>query len=316
MSKSLSLTVFLLVLLSMPAFAFVSDFETAEVEIVHRWSDVDFSFLDGWFGRVGPSDSRAIEVLSAYGGETSLGAAYEGDYMMGVVFYDTSSAEPIGGTRWDFNSRPGEGGVNHFYTIEGTDTINDVVLGDTITFHIWIPPKGEIDTQLLYQPYSQYLDWGVFDNDSIGIDSLYDVEGFTDGGWKALHVILPDTVAGKNILAVGVQFEYPDAVNPNDTIWVDLINSTNFSGIDIPAEDASVIVSLPKASINKLSYEINANAFVHLAVYNTLGQRVKQIVPGLQSAGNYSVDLDLTPGVYLYKVTANKTGKTAKLIIL
>jgi hypothetical protein len=307
MRKSLSLTVFLLVLLSMPAFAFVSDFETAEVEIVTRWSDVDFSFLDGWFGRVGPSDSRAIEVLSAYGAETSLGAAYEGDYMMGVVFYDTSSTEPIGGTRWDFNARPGEAGCTHY---------ESVVAGDTITFHVWVPPKGEIDTQLVYRPYSQYLDWAVFDDDSIGIDSLYDVEGFTDGGWKAFHVILPDTVSGADVLSSGIEFNYSDTVNPNDTIWVDLIHSTDFSGIDIPAEDASVIVSLPKASINKLSYEINANAFVHLAVYNTLGQRVKQIVPGLQSAGNYSVDLDLTPGVYLYKVTANKTGKTAKLIIL
>jgi hypothetical protein len=307
MRKSLSLTVFLLMLLSIPAFAFVCDFETAEVEIVHRWSDVDFSFLDGWFGRVGPSDYRAIEVLSAYGAETSLGAAYEGDYMMGVVFYDTATSEPIGATKWDFNARPGEGGF---------DKYSSVVAGDTITFHVWIPPKGEIDTQLLYQPYSQYLDWGVFDDDSIGIDSLYDVEGFTDGGWKAFDVILPDTVSGADILSTGIQFQYPDTVNPGDTIYVDLIHSTDYSGIDIPAEDASVVISLPNASVNKLSYEINAGAFIHIAVYNTLGQRVKQIVPGLQSPGNYSVDLDLAPGVYLYKVTANKTGKTAKLIIL
>ncbi|MEJ2307487.1 MAG: T9SS type A sorting domain-containing protein, partial [candidate division WOR-3 bacterium] len=222
------------------------------------------------------------------------------------IFYDTTVTEPIGAVSWDFGSRPGEGG----------EKVATLETGDTVTFHVWIPPKGEIDTQLLYQPYSQYLDWGVFDDDSIGIDSLYDVEGFTDGGWKAFEVILPDTVGGGELFAVGVQFTYSDTVNPNDTIWVDLIHSTDYSGIDIPAEDASVIVSLPKASINKLSYEINANAFVHLAVYNTLGQRVKQIVPGLQSAGNYSVDLDLTPGVYLYKVTANKTGKTAKLIIL
>lgn len=305
MKKVLTLTVVLFLIFSVSSFAFVSDFEEAEVELFERWSEVTFSFLDGWFARVGPSDTRAIEVFSAYGAETSAGSAYEGDYAMGVVLYDTATMD-AGAYNWDFNARPGENGCDHY---------SSVVVGDTITFHIWIPPRGAIDTQLVITPYSQYLDWSVFDDTSFAIDSIYANEGLTDGGWRAFDVVLPDTVGGSDVLAVGVQFEYPEPVNPNDTIFVDLIHSTEYSGIAIPTGDANIL-SLPKTSINKLSYEISAASLIHIAVYNTMGQRVKQIVPGAQAAGAYSLNVDLAPGVYLYKVTAGKEGKSGKLLKL
>jgi hypothetical protein len=304
--KVLTLTVVLFLLFSVSSFAFVSDFEEAEVELVERWSEVTFSFLDGWFARVGPSDERAIEVFSAYGAETSAESAYEGDYAMGVVFFDTAATDP-GADKWDFNARPGEAGCDHYSSVD---------LGDTITFHVWIPPRGAIDTQLRIVPYSQYLDWSIFDDSSaIYIDSIYANEGLTGGGWRAFHVVLPDTVGGPDVLSTGIQFEYSDTVNPNDTIFVDLIHSTDYSGIDITTGDASIL-SLPKASINKLNYEISAASLIHIAVYNTMGQRVKQIVPGAQAAGAYSLNVDLASGVYLYKVTAGKEGKSSKLLKL
>ena len=306
MKKVLTLAVVLILVFSISLSAFVSDFEEAEVELVERWSEVTFSFLDGWFARVGPSDSRAIEVFSAYGQQTSAESAYEGDYSMGVVFYDTAAGSS-GSTKWDFNARPGEAGCDHY---------SSVVEGDTITFYLWIPPRGAIDTQLVIAPYSQYLDWGVFDDSSaIVIDSIYANEGFADGGWRAFHVVLPDTVGGSDVLSTGIQFEYSDTVNPNDTIFVDYIHNAGTSGIDIETGDAGIL-SLPKASINKLNYEISAASLVHIAVYNTMGQRVKQIVPGAQAAGAYSLGVALASGVYIYKVTAGKEAKSSKLLKL
>ncbi len=310
MRKLFSLTVVLLMLLSLPAFAFVSDFEGEgdTVEIHTRWTSVDFWFVDGWFARVDISDYLPIEVINA------SSTVYEGTYALGVILYDTATSDP-GADKWDFNSRPGEGGRNHFYHVEGTDTINDVVEGDTIRFHLWIPPKYEIDTQLVYRSYSQYIEWGIWDADSIGIDSIYDNEGLVDGGWRAFDVVLPDTVGGTDILAVGIQFEFPDTVNPGDTIYVDYITSEGSSGINILPEDASIL-SLPSSSINNLRYEINSAALVHIAVYNSLGQKVKEIVPGFQAANAYSLNIDLAPGIYLYKVTAGKNGKCSKLLML
>ncbi len=302
MRKKVGLLALLFVLFSLPAFAFMSDFEGEEDTVImyNRWTGVTFPYVDGWYARVAIDDSLPAEVFNAAG----AGTAYEGEHSLGVIFFDTATVDP-GAIKWDFNSRPGEGGVDHF---------TDVVLGDTITFHLWIPPKYDIDTQLVYRPYAQYLEWSIWDADSIGIDSIYDREGLTDGGWRAFTVILPDTVEGGDILAVGVQFDYPDVVNPGDTIYVDYIYSTEASGIPVSTDPN--VLSLPASSINNLSYEINAATLVHIAVYNSIGQKVKEIVPGLQAAGSYSLDVDLASGIYLYKVTAGKNGKCTKLIIL
>jgi len=301
MRKLFSLTVVLLMLLSIPTFAFMSDFEGEgdTVEMHTRWSGVEFWFVDGWFARVDISDYLPIEVINA------SSTVYEGTYALGVILYDTATSDP-GADKWDFNSRPGEGGRNHFA---------DVGYADTITFQVWIPPEGEGDSSLVFRPYAQYCDWSVWDaNDSISIDSLHKV-GFAAGGWKEFAVILPDTVNGDSVFAVGIQFEFPDTVNPGDTIYVDYITSEGSSGINILPEDASIL-SLPSSSINNLRYEINSAAPVHIAVYNTIGQKVKEIVPGFQAANAYSLNIDLAPGIYLYKVTAGKNGKCSKLLML
>ena len=215
MRKVVSFVVVLSVLLSLPAFAFISDFEGVAdtVEIHHRWSDVDFWFVDGWFARIDISDTDPAEVINA------TSTVYEGGHALGVILYDTASADP-GADRWDFNSRPGEGGRNHF---------TDVDFADTIGFQVWIPPEGEGDSSLVFRPYAQYLDWGVWDaNDSVSIDSLRKNLGFAGGGWKLFTVILPDTVSGDSVLAVGIQFNFPEVVNSGDTIFVDYINRAVF----------------------------------------------------------------------------------------
>lgn len=297
--------VLLFVLLSFPVFAFVSDFEGEgdTVVIYNRWTGVDFPYVDGWYARVDISDSKPAEVFNAEG----AGTAYEGTHALCVIFYDTASVDP-GGDLWDFNSRPGEAGVNHF---DGEDTLAD---GDTITFHIWIPPEGSIDDSVVISPYAQYLDWGVWDaTDPISIDSL-NALGLAET-WHAFEVRLPDTVGGEDILAVGVQFTYPEVVNPDDTIYVDYIyNKADTSGVPLSTDPS--VLSLPSLSINNLSYELSAGALVHLAVYNSLGQKVEEIVPGLQEAGAYSFDIDLASGIYILKVTAGQNGKSGKLLML
>ena len=302
MRKIVGFVTVLFVLLSLPALSFISDFEgeADTVFMYQRWSGVTFPYVDGWYGRVNIDDALPLEVYNQGGGEV----AYEGEHSLAIVIFDTATTDP-GAIKWDFNSRPGEAGINHF---------SDVVVGDTIRFHLWIPPKYEIDTQLVYRSYSQYLDWSVWDADSIGIDSIYDNEGLAEGGWRVFDVVLPDTVGGSDVLAVGIQFEYPEIVNPNDIIYADYIYSTGVAGIPVSTDPG--VLSLPKSSINNISYEISAAALVHVAVYNSLGQKVKEIVPGLQAAGAYSLGIDLAPGLYICKVTVGEKGKSTKLLIL
>jgi hypothetical protein len=58
---------------------------------------------------------------------------------------------------------------------------------------------------------------------------------------------------------------------------------------------------------------------VNLVVYNTLGEKVIQLVNGEKEAGSYSVELnatDLPSGVYFYRLQAGDFVKSMKMILL
>jgi hypothetical protein len=58
---------------------------------------------------------------------------------------------------------------------------------------------------------------------------------------------------------------------------------------------------------------------VDLVVYNTLGEKVIQLVNGEKEAGNYSVEInatDLPSGVYFYRLQAGSFVETKKMVLL
>jgi hypothetical protein len=58
---------------------------------------------------------------------------------------------------------------------------------------------------------------------------------------------------------------------------------------------------------------------VDLVVYNTLGEKIIQLVNGEKEAGSYSVELhatDLPSGVYFYRLQAGSFIETKKMILL
>ena len=73
----------------------------------------------------------------------------------------------------------------------------------------------------------------------------------------------------------------------------------------------------PSTAIN---YQLSAVSDVQLSVYNTLGQKVRTLINGLQEAGNHTVTFNangLASGVYLYRLsTGNGTVLTKKMILI
>ncbi len=68
-----------------------------------------------------------------------------------------------------------------------------------------------------------------------------------------------------------------------------------------------------------LSYQIPANSYVNLTVYNSLGQTVSELVNEYQSEGKYSLEFDannLSNGIYFYKLVANNYSETKKMMLL
>ena len=68
-----------------------------------------------------------------------------------------------------------------------------------------------------------------------------------------------------------------------------------------------------------ISYELSANCFVSLKVYDVLGREVKTLVNEVKRVGRYEVKFDasgLASGVYFYRLTAGNFIATNKMILI
>jgi hypothetical protein len=68
-----------------------------------------------------------------------------------------------------------------------------------------------------------------------------------------------------------------------------------------------------------ISFSIPNEEFVSLKVFNSLGEKVAELVNERKPAGNYSVSFnanDLASGIYLYKITAGDFIQTRKMILV
>lgn len=68
-----------------------------------------------------------------------------------------------------------------------------------------------------------------------------------------------------------------------------------------------------------IKYQLPEKSFVNLTVYNTLGQRVINLVNMRQSAGTYTIEFDgrnLASGIYLYTLETNNFNQTNKMVLL
>ena len=106
---------------------------------------------------------------------------------------------------------------------------------------------------------------------------------------------------------------------------VDLSGRSSYSNIievnlNVPSEyNLGQNYPNPFNPSTKISYSIAKSSLVRLSIYNTLGQKVKEVVNGFQQAGSYSVDFNassLESGVYFYKLESGNFVKTMKLLLL
>ncbi len=68
-----------------------------------------------------------------------------------------------------------------------------------------------------------------------------------------------------------------------------------------------------------ISYELSANGYVSLKIFDVLGREIKTLVSERQTAGKHSVTLDasgLPSGVYFYRLQAGTYSETKKLLLL
>jgi hypothetical protein len=69
----------------------------------------------------------------------------------------------------------------------------------------------------------------------------------------------------------------------------------------------------------RINYAIPTRSHVTLSVFNTLGQRVTELVNGEKDAGSYNVTFDaagLASGVYFYRIQTESFVQTKKLVVV
>ena len=68
-----------------------------------------------------------------------------------------------------------------------------------------------------------------------------------------------------------------------------------------------------------ISYQLSAEGFVSLKVYDVLGKEVTTLVNEIKQSGVHEVNFDAseyTSGIYLYRMTVNNFTQTYKMIVL
>ena len=68
-----------------------------------------------------------------------------------------------------------------------------------------------------------------------------------------------------------------------------------------------------------ISYDLPSETFVHLSVYNLLGEEVARLVNEQQRAGKYTASFNaaaLPSGIYLYRLTAGGVSSVKKMTLM
>ncbi|HQT92407.1 MAG TPA: T9SS type A sorting domain-containing protein, partial [Candidatus Kryptobacter bacterium] len=68
-----------------------------------------------------------------------------------------------------------------------------------------------------------------------------------------------------------------------------------------------------------ISYELSANSYVTLKVYDVLGREVATLVNAVQKIGSYEVQFEgsrLASGVYFYRLMAGGNVITKKMVLV
>jgi len=161
-------------------------------------------------------------------------------------------------------------------------------------------------------------------------------------GFEIERKIISNETNGEWIL-VGFREGYGTTTEPRDYYFVDDVSgitenslayrlkqidfdgSYEYSDEVLVGNPAPINYSLaqnypnPFNPVTTINYNLPLKSQVELVVYNTLGEKVIQLVNGEKEAGSYSVKLNansLSSGIYFYKLQAGDFIKTKKMILM
>ncbi len=137
---------------------------------------------------------------------------------------------------------------------------------------------------------------------------------FSNSGTKPVIVELPSADMGALYLGL---------TGGNQNIFWDrysAVTGVNHDGNIIPAKyELKQNYPNPFNPQTKIEFNISANSFVSLKIYDIMGREIKSLVSGNYNAGSYSVDFNaanLASGIYFYKLEAGNFSEVKKMNLI
>jgi hypothetical protein len=167
---------------------------------------------------------------------------------------------------------------------------------------------------------------------TLQVDSLYSGTKYFD----VIHILANKIVKKGDTVRVSIRFT-PDTIRQFiDTLFV--ANNSQRSPVKVPlsgngsltrveqlGREIPTVFTLsqnypnPSNPTTTISYAISTRSHVTLSVFNTLGQKVAELLNAEKEAGSYDVTFDaigLASGVYLYRMQAGSFVQTRKLVVV
>ena len=126
-----------------------------------------------------------------------------------------------------------------------------------------------------------------------------------------------------------IQIRMINVINESEYVDITFIASTNPSGIDDNnnLQNSYVLCQNYPNPFNPettIDYSLPASSNVEIAVFNSIGQKIKTLINKRESAGSHSVNWDATnsagikvpTGIYFYSLKAGEFSEMRKMVLL
>ena len=190
---------------------------------------------------------------------------------------------------------------------------------DTLFYYLYVPWGAPIDSIFIFVRNTSWAH---------DLHTVYHASDLHYGRWNELKDGISDTSSdGSDFAMPLVQSDFEihttPGVNPACTLYLDAVSSkgrvpqkyadtTGQAGIDI----GNGLLSVSKSSINCIEYALGGSSGVMVQLYDLTGSKKLEVPVGIQVAGTYRIPLDLAPGVYFGKVSADDETEIVKVICI
>ena len=269
-------------------------------------------------------DGNAMSALAGSEQDPNVVYAASSPKLQRPHFYRTAN----GGDTWRQITRDLP---DRFPTDLAVDPNNDLVayvtFGGFETSHVFRTEDGGDTWQDIGQNLPDIPTWSItvnpnnsshlFAGNEIGVYQSID----SGKNWQNINGNLPDAVFAIDLIVSRSNSKLRLATHGNGAYEIDIRQLTNIEDVDYTINGFELLQNYPNPfnPSTSISYILPKDSFVTIEIFNSLGQKVEQLVSTQQSAGKYVVNFNgsnMSSGTYFYKLTTPSFSETKKMTLI